>query len=151
MLFQTPLKLDAVKALRKEPVVETKTPFDRESKQASHLYVTLLSVNELTLLLIIWCLTDDFYDKLFLLSSYIQYDTYDECINACLNMYGISYRLRHQSRSQQPTALQRMASSSGRGLLEQVAGITGLTSKLKKWVHVSIISSLYVRKICVIL
>lgn len=75
MLFQTPLKLDAVKALRKEPVVETKTPFDRESKQASHLYVTLLSLNELTLLLIIWCLTDDFYDKLFLLLSYIQYDT----------------------------------------------------------------------------
>lgn len=44
MLFQTPLKLDAVKALRKEPVVETKTPFDRESKQATHLYVTLLSL-----------------------------------------------------------------------------------------------------------
>lgn len=42
MLFQTPLKLDAVKALRKEPVIETKTPFDRESKQATHLYVTLL-------------------------------------------------------------------------------------------------------------
>lgn len=43
LLFQAPLKLDAVKALRKEPVVETKTPFDRESKQATHLYVTLLS------------------------------------------------------------------------------------------------------------
>lgn len=53
MLFQTPLKLDAVKALRKEPVIETKTPFDRESKQATHLYVTLLSLNESTLLLII--------------------------------------------------------------------------------------------------
>lgn len=80
-----------------------------------------------------------------LLSSHI-HDTQDECINAfCTCMvfnsyrlryqyvlYGNSYRLRHQSRSQQPSALQRMASSSGRGLLEQVAGITGLTSKLKK-------------------
>lgn len=54
MLFQTPLKLDAVKALRKEPVVETKTPFDRESKQATHLYVTFtFSLKKSTLLLII--------------------------------------------------------------------------------------------------
>ena len=34
LLLQTPMKLDAVKALRKEPVVETKTPFVRESRQA---------------------------------------------------------------------------------------------------------------------
>lgn len=34
LLLQTPMKLDAVKALRKEPVVETRTPFVRESRQA---------------------------------------------------------------------------------------------------------------------
>lgn len=51
MLFQTPLKLDAVKALRKEPVVETKTPFDRESKQATHLYVTLLSLQKINFII----------------------------------------------------------------------------------------------------
>lgn len=46
LFFQTPLKLDAVKALRKEPVVETKIPFVRESKQATHLYVTLVSLKK---------------------------------------------------------------------------------------------------------
>ncbi|XP_078333115.1 uncharacterized protein LOC111120117 [Crassostrea virginica] len=73
---KTPMKLDAVKALRKEPVVETKTPFVRESRQA--------------------------------------------------------YPLGHkQSRSQQQPALHRQV-STGRGMLEQVAGLTGLTSKFKK-------------------
>lgn len=46
LFFQTPLKLDAVKALRKEPVVETKIPFVRESKQATHLYVPLVSLKK---------------------------------------------------------------------------------------------------------
>lgn len=50
LFFQTPLKLDAVKALRKEPVVETKIPFVRESKQATHLYVTLVSLKKINLI-----------------------------------------------------------------------------------------------------
>ncbi|XP_062621252.1 uncharacterized protein LOC134282872 [Saccostrea cucullata] len=75
---KTPLKLEVVKALRKEPVIEPRNPFTRRESRATtgtHLF-------------------------------------------------------RLQSRSQHPP-LHREA-SGGRGMLEQVAGITGLTSKLKK-------------------
>lgn len=131
LLFQTPLKLDAVKALRKEPVVETKIPFVRESKQATHLYVTLVFLKKINLIIDNLMLNRWLLGQIVLII--IPYSRYIRWMHRCiLHMYGISYRLRHQSRSQQPTALQRMASSSGRGLLEQVAGITGLTSKLKK-------------------
>ncbi|XP_061187152.1 uncharacterized protein LOC133195281 [Saccostrea echinata] len=75
---KTPLKLDAVKALRKEPVIEPRNPFHRrESRATTHLS-------------------------------------------------------RLQSRSQQPHVGLHREASVGRGMLEQVAGITGLTSKLRK-------------------